>query len=278
MTLEDHRFLAAERGVFADGYTSADVDQVLGELEGAEMVVVWDRHEDGMFTGDSQIVGRAGDGPWRPVSADLWEHLTAAPGECLGGGSCSECGAECVVETDGASHHLTPEGDIDADADHDHDALEESQVEPVGASPTVLDGSTPLLADEPFGTQDLDDRFRTGSNVALELDEEDLCSVCGEEIDGDGADGRCGDCAGVDDPTAQAGLRTAAYRFVDTAVDHGDDYDDVDQAAITFGEDMSDREKGEALVAELQRFGAGQDDDEHDHDPAYGTVVMAAGR
>lgn len=305
MSHEDHRFLATEAGTFAEGYTEEDVDRVLGDLEGAEMVVVWNEHSDGMFTGDSEIVGRVGDGPWRPVSPQMWDHLTGQDGS-LGGGTCTECGGECVVEEDGVSHHLTADGDVDHDADADHVALDESLVENPGDGPApVLSEATPLLADEPYERQDLDGMYRSGANVAVEVDhdelDDDVCGECGASLDdGEGADGLCGSCADVDDravmrqaretglaagrawqqapdsPRTQVDLLKAADDFVDTAVDRGGDYDDVDEAAIGFRADPSSREKGDALVAALEAYDVG-DDDEDDYDPdlAYQQMVGA---
>lgn len=304
MTHEDHGFLATERGVFAQGYTEEDVDRVLGDMEGADMVVLWNEHSDGMFTGDSEIVGRVGDGPWRPVSPQIWDHLTGQDSS-LGGGTCAECGGECVVEEDGVSHHLTADGEVDHDADADHVALDESLTD--GDAP-VLSESTPLLADEPYERQDLDDLYRSGANVAAETvddddSDDDSCSECGDEIDGDGADGRCGDCADEDDravmgetrakalsagqawrvspdsPAAQAGLSRAANAFVDEAVDRGDDYDDVDAASCRFAEDRSDRARGEALIAALEAFDVGDGGDYgSDVIEAYEQGVVAEGR
>lgn len=194
MTREDHRFLAGEFGRFSGGYTDDDINAVLEDLEGAEMVCVWDRTEDGDFTGDSEIVGRVGDGPWRRISPELWNHL-AGEDNGLDGGTCSECGGECVVEEDGTSHHLNANGEVDHDADADHVALDESlAANPLGPAP-VLSEDTPLLADEPYELQDLDHLERSGANIALDSDDEDVCS-CGASLDdGEGYDGLCGNCA-----------------------------------------------------------------------------------
>ena len=178
MTREDYAHLSSEYGRFSQGYTDEDINAVLDNLEGAEMVCVWDRAEGDYFTGDSEIVGRVGDGPWRRIHPELWNHLTGED-DTLDGGFCTECGAECVVEEDGTSHHLDEDGSVDYNADADHVALDESLTErPNGASP-VLDPATPLLEDEPYELQDLDDLDRSGANIAIESDyDEDVCE-CG---------------------------------------------------------------------------------------------------
>lgn len=196
MSDEDYRHLVTEFGTFENGYDEDDITSMLEDLEGAEMVCVWDRNEDGDFTGDSEIVGRVGDGPWRRIHPDLWNHLSGED-DSLDGGACTECGGECVVEEDGVSHHLTADGQVDHDADADHVALDESLTEnPTGSAPW-LDPSTPLLSDEPYELQHLDECTRFGANVAIETDEDDEggCS-CGASLeDGEGYDGLCGDCA-----------------------------------------------------------------------------------
>lgn len=184
--------------------------------------------------------------------------------------------------------------------------LDESLVE--GVTPPLLDESTPLLSDEPYERQDLDELCRSGANLAAETDhdeddfDEDSCSDCGDEIDGDGADGRCGSCADADDRAVlgeargtalaagsawaadpddlqkQRQLSQAADQFVDLAVDRGDDYDDIDHASSRFAEDRSGRARGEALIAALEAYDLGDDEDDgDDYDPdlAYQQMVGA---
>ena len=52
----------------------------------------------------------------------------------LGVRCCASCGGEVVVEQNGVTHHLAPDGDIDYDADADHVALDDSQYADVVAA------------------------------------------------------------------------------------------------------------------------------------------------
>lgn len=45
----------------------------------------------------------------------------------LDGDTCFDCGGEVVIDENGVSNHLTPDGDIDFDADADHVALSDEQ-------------------------------------------------------------------------------------------------------------------------------------------------------
>ncbi|WP_114906747.1 hypothetical protein [Ornithinimicrobium murale] len=233
MSDEDHRFLVGEFGRFENGYDDQDIDSVLSSIEGAEMVCVWDSNEDGDFTGDSEIVGRVGDGPWRRIRPELWNHLSGEDGT-LGGGTCSDCGGECVVAEDGTSNHLSVSGEVDHDADADHVALDESLVEnPLDPAPLLSEG-TPLLSDEPYEVQDLDDRYRSGANIAFESDgdDEDVCS-CGASLDdGEGYDGMCGNCADRADNDLQYNDEPRDYdedRAYEALVDAGHDSDLADE-------------------------------------------------
>lgn len=40
--------------------------------------------------------------------------------------ACAECGQDCVVEPDGTTFHLLPDGSVDHDSDADHTAIDES--------------------------------------------------------------------------------------------------------------------------------------------------------
>lgn len=268
MSREDHRFLAGEHATFRDGYTPEDIDSVLGDLEGAEMVCVWATAEDGDFTGDSEIVGRVGEGPWRRIHPELWGHLTGED-DSLDGGSCSECGGECVVEEDGVSHHLTVDGQVDHDADADHVALDQWLTQDPTPTPAVLAEGTPLLDDEPFEVQDLDDRFRSGANIAFDVDDEDVC-WCGASLDdGEGYDGMCGNCADKAEKEELAGLHETAnehaadwesspspvhenrlWRAAEELMDQGRDLGAETDAL----EDAYDSGDSGRLAAEVRRF------------------------
>lgn len=47
---------------------------------------------------------------------------------------CHECDKDVVVEDNGVSHHLTPDGAVDFDADADHVAIDESEFDEVWAA------------------------------------------------------------------------------------------------------------------------------------------------
>lgn len=53
------------------------------------------------------------------------QSRTAPP--ALDGDTCFDCGGEVVIDENGVSNHLTPDGDIDFDADADHVALSDEQ-------------------------------------------------------------------------------------------------------------------------------------------------------
>lgn len=66
-------------GTFVEGYTEEDVDDFAANLNGTmEVRCVWDRIDEWGFGGDSEMVGRVGDGPWRPMSSEFWTYLTEA--------------------------------------------------------------------------------------------------------------------------------------------------------------------------------------------------------
>lgn len=234
MSHEDHRFLAGEFGRLEGGYDEEDIDAIFLDMEGAEMVCVWESNEDGSFTGDSEIVGRVGDGPWRRIHPELWNHLTGED-DTLGGGVCTDCGGECVVQEDGTSHHLDADGSPDYDADADHVALDESLVETPGQPASTLREGTPLLSDEPYDLQYLDEHYRDGANIAVESDDddEDTCS-CGASLDdGEGYDGLCGNCADRADNELQDNDDPRDYdedRAYEALVDAGFDSDIADEA------------------------------------------------
>lgn len=64
-------------GSLAEGYTSDDIRGLARNVNGVQLAAVWERYEDD-YTGDSEILGRVGDGPWRSLSVEAWEFLTEA--------------------------------------------------------------------------------------------------------------------------------------------------------------------------------------------------------
>lgn len=83
-TPDDRAHLADCKAEMHDGYDDDRVSRVLGPIQGARIVCVWNVLDTFGFTGDSQFVGRARDaagnptGPWRTTSADLWSYLNVA--------------------------------------------------------------------------------------------------------------------------------------------------------------------------------------------------------
>lgn len=61
----------------------------------------------------------------------------------LEGASCARCAGEVVIERDGVSHHLDPDGCVDHDADADHVALDDAPFSgggpPLAAAPELTD-------------------------------------------------------------------------------------------------------------------------------------------
>lgn len=76
-TASDVEVLALRKGLFAQGHTDEDINEVLAEFTGARLVCVWDYHDEWGFGGNSEIVGRdtEGTGPWRRLSSEFTEFL-----------------------------------------------------------------------------------------------------------------------------------------------------------------------------------------------------------
>lgn len=71
------QLLSESHAEFVDGYTSEDVDRVLGALSaagGVRLVVVWAYVDQWGTGGNSEIVGHDGQ-QWRSVSSELVRHL-----------------------------------------------------------------------------------------------------------------------------------------------------------------------------------------------------------
>ena len=140
----------------------------------------------------------------------------------LGVRCCASCGGEVVVEQNGVTHHLTPDGDIDYDADADHVALDDSQYadvvaalrEPMykgdlrreliaaGHDKGVVDAALAQVrsdkgiidAGQIAEVERMVENFQDASGD--DDDDEDSCYQCGASLDdGEGSDGLCGNCA-----------------------------------------------------------------------------------
>lgn len=75
--------LSQLRGVFADGYTPADIDRVLPQLElalGVALRCVWEYVDERGFGGNSTIAAVEG-GELRDLDPALWDLLVSGEGE-----------------------------------------------------------------------------------------------------------------------------------------------------------------------------------------------------
>lgn len=66
-------------GTFSEGYTEEDVEDFASNLHGTmDLRCVWGHIDEWGFGGDSEMVGKMGDGPWRPLASEFWTYLTEA--------------------------------------------------------------------------------------------------------------------------------------------------------------------------------------------------------
>lgn len=72
--------LAGYRGRFADGYDAADIDDLDEALpDGFEVAVVWSKHDDDGFYGDSELLLRSPCTGWRDLPPETQRWLFADP-------------------------------------------------------------------------------------------------------------------------------------------------------------------------------------------------------
>lgn len=74
-TEADVAAMTEHRGWFVNGYDPSDINDFVHAFEDAQFACVWSGNDDWSPCGDSELVGRVGEGPWRPLSTQLYTFL-----------------------------------------------------------------------------------------------------------------------------------------------------------------------------------------------------------